>query len=158
MFAFLDADDLWPEGKLKLQIDRFHKDPHLQIVSGHMQRIALENADAAWLRIHPQETVMSVGFGAALIRRNVFKDIGLLDETLPIGEDQDWFLRVREHDIPMILLRNVTLLFQRHDANITNDFDQTARCIKIAMKRSIDRRKALHGTPKNLKPFSSYAE
>jgi GT2 family glycosyltransferase len=99
---------------------------------------------------------MSVGLGAALIRRRVFDDIGLLDETLHIGEDQDWFLRVRERNIPMVFLREVTLLFQRHAENITNDFDHTTKNIKIAMKRSIDRRKALHGKPYNLQPLSAY--
>ena len=37
MIAFIDADDLWPLGRLHLMVDRFQKDPSLEVVMGRTQ-------------------------------------------------------------------------------------------------------------------------
>ena len=36
--AFLDSDDLWVEGKLKLELDAFARDPELDMVMGNVEQ------------------------------------------------------------------------------------------------------------------------
>lgn len=45
--TFLDADDLWLPEKLALQIEAFAGNPHLDIVTGHIQQFVSPEIDPA---------------------------------------------------------------------------------------------------------------
>jgi predicted AlkP superfamily phosphohydrolase/phosphomutase len=156
IIAFLDADDLWPEGKLALQLKRLHDQPELDMVSGRIQYLDLPGAENVDLDFEENNTLRHVHLGATLIRRRVFDIVGLFDETMRFHEDVDWYMRVRELNLKLAIMKNVTLIYRRHHSNMTRGENMhDAKLLKM-LKLSIDRRRAMHGKATNLKPFSEY--
>jgi glycosyltransferase involved in cell wall biosynthesis len=100
--AFLDSDDQWHIDKLKLQVD-FHKQ-NSDIVFSH--------TDESWLyngkiknkkKIHKKPfgecflqniDFCKIGASTAIMHKTIFDDVGLFDESLPVCEDYDMWLRI----------------------------------------------------------------
>jgi glycosyltransferase involved in cell wall biosynthesis len=157
VIAFLDADDRWPEGKLEKQVGRLQADPALGIVTGRIQYILLEGAADPKIDFDDGNTLVHVHLGAAVVRRSVFEATGMFNETLRFHEDHDWYLRVREQGINMVILKDITLLYQRHPASVTHEKPPLDTAFMSMLKRSIDRRKAASGGKTfDLKSFKDY--
>lgn len=110
--AFLDQDDLWEAGKLRLQLARLQERPDLGFVMA-MQRPLLAPGDPvpAWVR----PGLLSAGTRVyvpsnLLVRREVFEQVGPFDETLRGGgDDTDWFARARDASVAHEFLDEVLL-------------------------------------------------
>src|SRR6185503_3119864 len=76
LIAFADADDLWPAGKLEVQLPYLIRDPKIDIVLGRIQQVLLSETQEI------AEPAFSVNLGSAVIRKSVFDRIGLFDETM----------------------------------------------------------------------------
>ncbi len=126
LLAFLDSDDLWRPGKLRTQIDRVSSENILSFtgvewfVSREEERPALERCEGVkWPRCDTagflEDPVLDVAegrylhLGALLCRKSAFLKVGFFDETLCLGEDEDWFSRasltMKFHYIPNSFLR-----------------------------------------------------
>jgi glycosyltransferase involved in cell wall biosynthesis len=99
--AFLDVDDLWKKKKLSTQMAQMT-----------VQGFALSYTDEIWIRNgkrlnqklrHKKYSgrifehclpLCIISPSSAVIRREVFEDVGLFDESLPVCEDYDMWLRV----------------------------------------------------------------
>ena len=158
--AFLDSDDEWPDGKLELQIGRFRAQPRLDVVLGRIQYISLPGAEVLDLPFESEDrTLTHVHLGSGVYRKSVFDRIGLFEESLRYSEDVDWFMRAREEDIAMVILGNVTLLYQLHAGNMTRQMSADRSNLAIVMRRSLERRRSRGpGRPVQLKPWSHYDE
>lgn len=139
--GFLDADDLWSEHNLSLHLVRLVEDPSLEIVLGLSQVMRLQDGDdkATFKKWH--DPILLFLFGAAVVRRSVFKKVGCFDETLHHNEDTDWFMRVREMGISIAIIQEVSLFYRRHESNMTHDSVTRNRYFIKALKKSIDRRR-----------------
>ena len=100
--AFLDSDDAWLPEKLELQLSGLAVEPELR----------LSHTDEIWVRNgrrvnQPKEYAKSGGDiyrrclplccicpSSVLIRRDLFDEIGGFDETFPVCEDYDLWLRI----------------------------------------------------------------
>lgn len=100
--AFLDSDDLWFPKKLSTQVAFFEENPEALICQ----------TDEIWIRrgvrVNPKKKhskpsgmifeeslgLCLVSPSAVLIERSLFDKVGLFDESLPICEDYDLWLRV----------------------------------------------------------------
>ncbi|MCW5850182.1 MAG: glycosyltransferase family 2 protein [Anaerolineae bacterium] len=133
--AFLDADDVWPPGKLRAQVGRLLAEPALDVVLGRVQPLNVPPSAAS-------EGVIDVHLGSAVFRRSVFDHVGLFDEGLTYSEDHDWFLRAREQGVRMTVLRQVTLLYRRHDGSLTRQSGRQGYQLPRVLKASLDRRRA----------------
>jgi glycosyltransferase involved in cell wall biosynthesis len=141
--AFLDADDRWTDGKLRRQLDLLDRHPAVDIVLG-MTRRMWAAADGLARRepvLGPPELALS--FGAALVRRAVFARIGVFDESFTFCDDWDWFMRARELGVTIGVHSDVTLLYRRHDGNMTNDRETGNRFFAKVLRSSLARRR--HG-------------
>ncbi len=158
IIAMIDADDLWPEGKLALQLERLRRDPELKLVGGRIERVSLDGSSLDPERFPSGEQYSAPHVGAVLFRREVFDTIGWFDESLRFSEDQDWFLRAREQGLKMLILKEVTLIYRRHQGNSTAM--KTARDLMFTevLKKSLDRRRKAATTAKNLSQWSSMDE
>ncbi len=99
--AFLDVDDIWRKGKLTIQMAamkaqdamisytdeiwlkngrRFNQKKRHQKHSGHIYERCLP--------------LCIISPSSAVIRKEVFNQVGLFDETLPVCEDYDMWLRI----------------------------------------------------------------
>ncbi|NQV01643.1 MAG: glycosyltransferase family 2 protein, partial [Bacteroidia bacterium] len=117
-YAFLDADDLWPENNLHLLLEEIEKDRDLEVVRGHAQVFSNIANDRMEFLGNPKESFPDY-IGAGLYRKSLFQKVGLFDPFLRFGEDKDWFNRAHEANIIMKRLDVVTLLVRRHGANMT---------------------------------------
>ena len=117
--AFLDSDDLWLPQKLSRQIDFFDSNPHALICQ----------TEEIWMRNHvrvnpkkrhkkpsgmifePSLSLCLVSPSAVMIKRSLFDEVGLFDETFPACEDYDLWLRISCRypvyliDTPLIIKR-----------------------------------------------------
>jgi glycosyltransferase involved in cell wall biosynthesis len=156
ILAMLDADDLWPKGKLALQLGRLREDPDLQVVSGRTQLVSMDETPLGTHRFEGDDRRFSgVNLGAALFRREAFDLVGLFDESLRFSEDQDWFLRARELHLNMVVLKQITLIYRRHENNMTRQKTGADLLWAPVLKKSLDRRRQ-QSPATGLRHWSSY--
>ena len=100
--AFLDSDDVWLPDKLGRQLQAVREAPDTNIV--HSDEIWIRNG----VRVNPQRKHRKYGGfifryclplcvispSSVMIHRRVFEQVGLFDETLPVCEDYDLWLRI----------------------------------------------------------------
>lgn len=157
IIAFLDADDVWPAGKLRLQVEKLHSKPYPLIVSGRIQYMWEEGYTDKPIQLDEEGTLHHVHVGALVARKSVFDVVGFFDETLRFSEDHDWWLRVREAKMDIAILNDITLQYRRHEGNMTRDKGIKDFGMLQVLKNSLSRRKAL-GTPDELPHFTSYRD
>jgi glycosyltransferase involved in cell wall biosynthesis len=142
VFAFIDADDLWPEGKLNLQMARFEENPSLEVVVGRVQYFVLTQSPTGRAEFVPfQAPVLGANLGAGLYKKSVFQKLGYFDAAFRFCEDVDLFLRIREERVPMLVVDAVTLFYRLHDANMSRERAQRNEVFLRALKHSLDRRR-----------------
>jgi glycosyltransferase involved in cell wall biosynthesis len=159
LIAFADADDLWPAGKLKLQLPFLLNNPAIEIVMGRIQQVFLSRTSDGQTRAEEvAEPAFSVNLGSAVIRKSVFERVGLFDETMRYSEDVDWFMRAREGGAEIVTIDAVTLFYRQHDQNMTRGKTTSELNVLKALKRSLDRRREQTGFASALPAFRVSAE
>lgn len=158
LIAFADADDLWPAGKLEVQLPPLIRDPAVEIVMGRIQQVRLSRTIGSQTRAQEfAEPAFSVNLGSALMRKSVFERVGLFDETMRYSEDVDWFMRARERGAEIVTIDAVTLFYRQHEQNMTRGKSTSELNVLKALKRSLDRRRKSTGTASALPAFRSRA-
>jgi glycosyltransferase involved in cell wall biosynthesis len=99
--AFLDVDDLWKKGKLSLQTRLMEEQGRL---ISYTDEIWIRNGKRLnqGLRHHKYSGMIYeyclplciISPSSVVISRSVFEDVGLFDETMPVCEDYDMWLRI----------------------------------------------------------------
>jgi len=142
VIAFLDADDIWPQGRLQLQLERLLQDPNLEVVMGRTQYFGLLSAHRRKIRFEgPDNTAIIMSLGSAVIRISTFEKVGNFDESLPNQEDLDWFLRAREKGVLMLILKHITLQYRMHEGNYSRTQSSEQGLMRV-LKKSVIRRKS----------------
>ena len=111
LVAFLDSDDRWLPGKLEAQV-RFFRD-HPEAVACQTREIWVRRGrrvNPARRHLKPSGDVFLpslrrclVSPSAVMLRRTLLEEVGLFDETLPVCEDYDLWLRIGcRHPIHLI--------------------------------------------------------
>jgi GT2 family glycosyltransferase len=109
--AFLDSDDLWRPAKLKVQADYMESHPEVQICQ--TEEIWLRNG----ARVNPGKRhrkpsgdifrasldLCLVSPSAVMMTRDLLRRVGGFDESLPVCEDYDLWLRIAQ-DTPVPLI------------------------------------------------------
>ncbi len=117
--AFLDSDDLWLPEKLSSQVDFFNSNPDALIcqteeiwVRNNMRVNPKKRHKKPWGMIFELSLDLClVSPSAVMIRRSLFEEVGVFDETLPACEDYDLWLRISCRypvfliDTPLIIKR-----------------------------------------------------
>jgi glycosyltransferase involved in cell wall biosynthesis len=101
LIAFLDSDDIWLAKKLEKQINEYKKDPY---VLCHSDEIWIRNgARLNQMKKHKKSggdiflnclPLCCISPSASIIRSDVFDKLGLFDESYPVCEDYDLWLRI----------------------------------------------------------------
>src|SRR5262249_19861214 len=99
--AFLDADDAWLPTKIERQVALFGADPELGVVYSRRlfsneQGSELNHEERPLYRGNVLERVFRqsfICFSSSVVRRAVFEDVGLFDESIPLAIDYDLWLR-----------------------------------------------------------------
>jgi glycosyltransferase involved in cell wall biosynthesis len=142
LIAFLDADDLWPAGKLDKQCDFLVRNPEVYCVLGRMINFLDTGMNRPeWVPESAMNDADALSLGAALIRRSTFDRIGLFDSRYWYGDDLDWFIRLREAGLPMVVMQEVFLLRRIHSENISKNQSSLAKQYLRIIKAHMDRRR-----------------
>jgi len=103
--CFLDSDDLWQKNKLEKQAAYIQKYPFYQILQSkevwfrNQQRINSckhHTQPEGWI-FEPCLKLCLISPSGVVIHKNIFQNIGLFDESLPVCEDYDLWLRISRH-------------------------------------------------------------
>jgi glycosyltransferase involved in cell wall biosynthesis len=139
--TFLDADDWWPADKLERQLTTLAENPQVDITVGRTQ-LMVRVATGGRVSYQPwQEPLSSYLFGCSVMRRSVFDQVGLFDESQFYAEDLDWFLRAREAGLQIFMEPAVVLYSRRHQHNMTNQAEPSYHYLAVALKKSLDRKR-----------------
>ena len=143
LIGFLDADDLWSEDKLEVQVGPLLADPELDVVMGTTQIFQPVGAtvEPETLGDPAGPPALLLSLGSALFRREVFERVGRFDASQHMDDDVDWFFRALEAGARILPLSHVVQYYRRHDRNITNAREADRRFYLIAIKKSLDRRR-----------------
>jgi len=101
--SFLDADDIMHKDKLKLSVNVLSKKEDIGMVCGNyrimINRERLKNSFYKKPIKVNHALLMRQNFvasGSVTVKRSVFDEVGLFDETLWIAEDYDMWIRISE--------------------------------------------------------------
>ena len=121
--AWLNADDLYAPGSLRLVMDRFAANPELDVVFGQCDVID-DSGKLLWRERpgpdafrHLLERGNALAQPAVFLRKRVFDELGYLDESLEFAMDYEMWLRVQ--DRRMSYMPRVLAMFRWHKASKT---------------------------------------
>ena len=134
LLAFLDADDLWTQDKLRLQTDALSARPELDAVFGHAVIFGETVAEAP--------PVAGYGRSAMLVRRAAFDRVGAFGDWPRLGEFIDWYARAVDLGLQTLMLADVVMLRRVHDDNMGVRLRDERTDYTRVLKGILDRRRA----------------
>ena len=132
--AFLDLDDRWARGHLRCAVDALEQSHDAGIAQGLIRNTAGG--------CYCSEAYRFINLGASVFRRGVFDQCGKLDESLRFAEDFDFMTRCWENGVRKLDLDTVSLLYHRHEANMTNGLSTIDLGAVQVYKRRLERMRA----------------
>jgi glycosyltransferase involved in cell wall biosynthesis len=138
LVAFLDADDLWPEGSLRVRLDFLARHPDHAAVHGRVRDLWPDLLGPGRHQLDPPRASFAFNVGSALFRRSLFITIGGFDETLRHGEDVDLLVRAAAHGLSRHQLDDVTLIYRRRLADDIGARRRFIHGLAGALKRTLD--------------------
>jgi glycosyltransferase involved in cell wall biosynthesis len=146
--AFLDADDIWPEGTVINLIDYLNRHPSADIIQGHIQDLWLSDiSDYRLIFSHFGEPRLSFNLGSAIFNRELFDRVGLFDEQMRRSEDVDLWVRIREKGVSKAITERVTLFYRRHPyCSLRKEPQQLPGFAKV-LKKNLDQRRLNQSKP-----------
>lgn len=157
-FAFLDADDIWFPGKLIAQVNYCERHPQVGCVfgdfvkwerdaSGHFPNSLSLTTDchslteneptrSGWIYTRLLMGQL-VGMNTAMIRRQVFEQLGGFDESMRTGEDYLFWLKV-SRAFEMHALAGAVALYRIHESSAMRRLDKSNQ-LAVMLKASVSR-------------------
>jgi glycosyltransferase involved in cell wall biosynthesis len=142
--AFLDADDLWPTGRLAAQLAVLAAQPECAVVLGQVENFVSPELDEAEQQrlARSAEQTGSVHIGAMLVRRSTFELVGPFDETVRHGEFIAWWARLQQLQLPVVTLSQTVLRRRLHQTNMTRLEPDGRRNYLAALRAQLAARRA----------------
>jgi glycosyltransferase involved in cell wall biosynthesis len=136
--AFLDHDDMWPAGRQEALMAALCQDETAEAAYGRIVRRIEPGAKVtAESRIEGHHAGWLIGSG--LYRRALLDRIGGFAEDMHIGEDVDFYLRLKEAGARLQLCEVPGLIRRHHDTNVTNDLDRAEPSRLNVLRRKLAR-------------------
>jgi glycosyltransferase involved in cell wall biosynthesis len=143
--GFLDADDLWTPNKTEIELAAFAAQPQVGIVYTDFMnideqgnRLPTPKREYFSGRISGRLLVDNfVNYGAALVRRECFEELGVFDETLPMAIDYDLWLRFSAK-YEFLYLDEVTILYRRWSGQMSHNYEKRLECAMAIMERFLE--------------------
>ena len=139
--AFLDSDDLWPAGKLAMQVQYMEEHPEVDVLYGHVRQF---RGDAPSDDELHATNVDLPGWcpGTMLARAEAFRRVGWFPTEYELGVEIDWHLRATEQNLKCVMLPQILLLRRLHKTNLGIVRRAARTDYARVLKAALDRRRA----------------
>ncbi len=150
ILAFLDSDDLWTDNHIQCMLPFLENDDSYDAVKG--QTIKVKNFEDKSLQVGlpvssygnnlyqiSEKAYYQPVMASGLYKADIFDKIGLFDETMFQGEDIDWVNRFNSSAGKEKKINETTLLYRRHENNMTNVIQDLRMGIFGAIRKKVHR-------------------
>jgi glycosyltransferase involved in cell wall biosynthesis len=138
--AFIDHDDLWPEGRQAAMRARLDAKPTIDAVVGRTRMKMEQDALDGELYTRLDGRHMKDGtMGACLFRSSIIRRAGEFPEDMIHAEDIDFINKLKECEMQIELMDIDGLIYRRHATNITNDRIAVRQAFFEALRRKTAR-------------------
>ena len=146
--AFLDADDEWLPGKLHKQVRLISAYPQMTFVScggrfistsGAMREFGMKIPAVSpdlWRKLLADTYVAKP---CVLARRTAFEQVGEFDETLPMAEDQDMWIRLASQGEVGVVLEPLVHVHDTPNSLTKTHALRIAECVMPMVERNLER-------------------
>lgn len=118
LVAFLDCDDLWPDGRQRGLMRCLERDPAIDAAYGRFRMKLDGGLDPRLAQLDGAVTPL-LSLSSFLFRRTILEKTGEMDETLLVGEDTDYLLRLQESGMRAMAWEGDAAIYRRHEKNTT---------------------------------------
>jgi glycosyltransferase involved in cell wall biosynthesis len=143
--AFLDHDDLWPQGRHDTLLAALLADDEANAAVGRMRVIAEAGAaagpHAAMSGLHVPAILPS-----CLYRHDLVMQVGPFAEDMRHGEDVDYHFRLAESGLRLAFCATDSLIYRRHDRNTSLNAPPGDKVLLATVARRLERRRNLAQT------------
>lgn len=143
-FAFLDADDLWVENKLKLQMEIFHNNPEVDLVFGQVKQFYSPELDENIKKQIYCNPELMTGYipSAMIVKRDAFFRVGEFQSQWQQAEFPDWYIRATELNLKIVNPPNLVAKRRLHKMNKGIQQRQASQSDYLRiLKASLDRKR-----------------
>jgi glycosyltransferase involved in cell wall biosynthesis len=141
--AFLDSDDQWVKGKLKIQVTFLDENPHyplcytdeIWIRRGKRVNPMVKHAKYSGWIFEKCLPLCIISPSSAMMRKTLFSKVGLFDEALPVCEDYDFWLRISARFPIFFINRKLIIKRGGHSDQLSNRSWGNDRCRVIALEK-----------------------
>ncbi|NEP88739.1 MAG: glycosyltransferase family 2 protein [Okeania sp. SIO2C2] len=143
-FAFLDADDIWVENKLKIQMEIFNNNPEVDLVFGQVQQFYSPELDENIKKQIYCNPELMTGYipSGMIIKRDAFFRVGKFQSQWQQGEFADWYVRATELNLKIINPPNLVAKRRLHKMNKGLQQRQASQSDYLRIiKASLDRKR-----------------
>ena len=145
LIAFLDADDLWEENKLMLQLKAFQEEPAIDMVLGHVEHFYSPEIDEVFKKSVRCPARAMPGFlpSVVLLKKDTFNKVGLFDTNWRSGEFISWYNRFKDLDFSVKMLPDTVTRRRLHPTSHGVLCQEGVNDYAHIIKLSLDRRRSL---------------
>lgn len=155
--GFVDADDLWPDSKIRSLLELLLSGD-FEIISGKIRYFSRNGTPLPDLPYEDEvHRIHHVHLGALLAKKKVFDQGFYFNESLRFGEDTDWWIRVRESKKRIRLIEEETLLYHIHGESMTSKNQDNGREMLKLLHMSLKRRREKGTEMEKIPSMKSFA-
>jgi glycosyltransferase involved in cell wall biosynthesis len=137
--GFLDSDDTWDKNKITLQMECFKNNPDIDVC---LCNIRIINEKGSRIQDDNYVIVTPYSVCSILIKTEALKKAGYFNVNLKFGEDTDWFMRIKNLEIPVKILKDQLVYARLHEDNLTSSFNiRNREVIFSQIKKVLDERR-----------------